>query len=216
MGDTQAQLSSDGSFIWVPPIIYTAYCNLNLKLWPYDTQTCKLKIGSWTMTNIFAQFADKSGVLDYSDLIKSTEWEIIDAQAEYDTQDFYSYLEYTFKLQRSSSMYSAVIFTPASCIVILCLSTFWLPPQMGEKILLNGIVVVVVAAFLMYFAQMLPILAENTPLVGKFTTMITQNCFYPTNSSLASFSSVLQLQFAFVKLVHHNFSDCIISIYSPT
>lgn len=168
MGDTQALLASDGSFIWVPPVVYTAYCNLNLKLWPYDTQTCKLKIGTWTMTNISPKCAEINETLDYSDLIKSTEWDINDAKAQYVTQDFYSYIEYTFKLERRSSMYSAVIFTPASCIILLCLSTFWLPPQMGEKILLNGIVIVVVATFLMYFAQILPILAENTPLVGKF------------------------------------------------
>ncbi|KAM7354590.1 tRNA splicing endonuclease subunit 2 isoform 2-T2 [Cochliomyia hominivorax] len=168
MGDTQALLLSDGSFLWVPPVVYTAYCNLNLKLWPYDTQTCKFKIGTWTMTRIFPKFVETNDTLEYLDLIKSTEWDINDAKAEYVTKEFYNYIQYTFKLQRRSSMYSAVIFTPASCIILLCLSIFWLPPQMGEKILLNGIVIVVIAAFLMYFAQILPILAENTPLVVLF------------------------------------------------
>ncbi|XP_023306759.2 neuronal acetylcholine receptor subunit alpha-2 [Lucilia cuprina] len=194
MGDTQALLASDGSFIWVPPVVYTAYCNLNLKLWPYDTQTCKLKIGTWTMTNIFPKFVEINETLDYSDLIKSTEWDISDAKSQYVTQDFYSYLEYTFTLQRRSSMYSAVIFTPASCIILLCLSTFWLPPQMGEKILLNGIVIVVVAAFLMYFAQMLPILAENTPLVVLF---------YSSSLLMLSLSTIISVIVLYLSTAKH-------------
>ena len=169
LGETQVILSSKGSLVWVPAVVYTSYCHLNLQLWPYDTQECKLKIGTWSMTMIDTDYMDFNDSLDYTDLLKSTEWDIIDARTEFNNKDFYNYVEYTIKLQRASTMYTAVIFTPASCIVLLCLSTFWLPPQMGEKILLNGIVIVVVAAFLMYFAQLLPILAENTPLVGKFS-----------------------------------------------
>lgn len=167
VGDTQTMLYNDGSFLWVPPVVYTAYCNLNLKMWPYDTQTCVLKVGTWTLTTIETRFLNNTNNVDYEDGFKSPEWEIIDARSEYTSEEFYNFIEYTFKLKRCSSMYSAVIFTPASCIILLCLSIFWLPPQMGEKILLNAVVIVIVAAFLMYFAQMLPILAENTPLIGK-------------------------------------------------
>lgn len=159
-------LTYDGSFMWVPPVVYSAYCNLNLKNWPFDTQTCKLRVGTWTLTNIDPKFLDFKESLDYKDLIKSTEWDIIDARTAYNSEEFYNYVEYTFTLKRCSSMYSAIIFTPASCIILLCLSIFWLPPQMGEKILLNAVIIVIISAFLMYFAQMLPILAENTPLIG--------------------------------------------------
>lgn len=72
-----------------------------------------------------------------------------------------------FTAKRRSTMYTAVIYTPASCIVILALASFWLPPQMGEKILLNGGLIVLISAFLMYFAQLLPVLAENTPMIGE-------------------------------------------------
>ncbi|XP_017485830.1 PREDICTED: neuronal acetylcholine receptor subunit alpha-2 [Rhagoletis zephyria] len=171
LGDTQILLAHDGSFLWVPPVVYTAYCSLNFRAWPYDTQTCKLKVGSLALTYIDSRYLDLKDSLDYSELVQSTEWEIVDCDTVYRKQDYYNYIEFTFKLQRRSSMYGAVIFTPASCIILLALSSFWLPPRMGEKILLNTIVIVLIAAFLIYFAQLLPILADNTPLVGLYIHM---------------------------------------------
>lgn len=120
------------------------------------------------LTYIDARYLDLKESLDYSDLVQSTQWEIVEGATSYRKEDYYNYIEFKFNLKRRSSMYTAVIFTPASCIILLALSSFWLPPQMGEKILLNGVLIVLIAAFLMYFAQLLPILADNTPLVGLY------------------------------------------------
>ncbi|XP_037948073.1 neuronal acetylcholine receptor subunit beta-3-like [Teleopsis dalmanni] len=168
LGDTQLILSHDGSILWVPPVAYTAYCYLNLRMWPYDSQKCTLKIGSWTQTVIDQRYLKHSEAIEYDELVQSIEWEIVSSKVEFHRADYYNYVQFIFNLKRRSTMYAAVIFTPASCIVLLALSTFWLPPQMGEKILLNGLVIIVIAIFLMYFAQLLPVMAENTPLIVLF------------------------------------------------
>ena len=38
----------DGSVQAIPPASFEALCPLDLRYWPYDTQSCTLKIGSWT------------------------------------------------------------------------------------------------------------------------------------------------------------------------
>ncbi|XP_036341559.1 neuronal acetylcholine receptor subunit alpha-2-like [Rhagoletis pomonella] len=194
LGDTQILLAHDGSFLWVPPVVYTAYCSLNFRAWPYDTQTCKLKVGSLALTYIDSRYLDLKDSLDYSELVQSTEWEIVDCDTVYRKQDYYNYIEFTFKLQRRSSMYGAVIFTPASCIILLALSSFWLPPRMGEKILLNTIVIVLIAAFLIYFAQLLPILADNTPLVVVF---------YSYSMLLLSISTIIAVSVLYLSTTKH-------------
>ncbi|KAH8273667.1 hypothetical protein KR018_007993, partial [Drosophila ironensis] len=167
-------LRHDGSFQWVPPGIYSAYCNLNMLNWPYDQQTCKLKIGSWGLQKIeaetnFTSKDNKPSAVDLEDMVQSTEWEIVDAKAQYVSQDYRGYVEFSLTAQRQASMYTGIIYTPASCLVILALSAFWLPPHMGgEKIMINGLLIIVIAAFLMYFAQLLPVLANRTPLVVIF------------------------------------------------
>ncbi|XP_075154130.1 neuronal acetylcholine receptor subunit alpha-2-like [Haematobia irritans] len=191
VGDTAVILSHDGSYLWVPPVVYAAYCNLNLRMWPYDTQTCKLKIGTWSLTTLDPR---EKNSLYLDDFILSTEWTIVNTETTYGNEEFYNYAEFSFTLKRCSSMFSAVIFTPASCIILLCLSVFWLPPQMGEKILLNAVLIVIISAFLMYFAQMLPILAENTPLIVLF---------YSSSLLLISLSTIISVIVLYLSTAKH-------------
>ncbi|EDV57242.1 neuronal acetylcholine receptor subunit alpha-4 [Drosophila erecta] len=170
MADTQVTLSHDGHFRRMPPALYTAYCELNMLKWPYDKQSCKLQVGSWGLKVVLPENGTAMGKsLDHDDLVQSPEWEIVDSRAQFVIQDYYAYMEYTLTAQRRSSMYTAIIYTPASCIVVLALSTFWLPPHMGgEKIMINGLLFIMISTFLMYFAQLLPVLSNNTPLVVLF------------------------------------------------
>jgi hypothetical protein len=64
-------------------------------------------------------------------------------------------------------MFKAIAIVPAAVIVFMTLTAFWLPPQSGEKLLLNGLACVMICILLMYLAQLLPILAASSPLIGK-------------------------------------------------
>jgi hypothetical protein len=57
--------------------------------------------------------------------------------------------------------------TPAIVIVFMTLVSFWLPPQAGEKLLLNGVAVVVICILLVYFSKLLPVFAATPPLIGE-------------------------------------------------
>ncbi|KAM8718115.1 hypothetical protein ACLKA7_004771 [Drosophila subpalustris] len=191
---TQLILSSDGTVLWVTPAVYTAYCSLNMRNWPYDRQTCKLKIGTWSLNHIEAVYNRESHELNYENLVQSTEWQILSGTTHFVHRDFYNYVEFEFTVRRRASMYTAVIYTPATCTVLLALATFWLPPQMGEKILLNGILIVLISAFLMYFAQLLPVLAENTPLIVVF---------YSASLLLLSISMIVEVVVLYLATAQH-------------
>ena len=47
-GDTHCLVDEEGNVLWVPPTQFLAFCDLDLRLWPFDTQTCSLILGSWT------------------------------------------------------------------------------------------------------------------------------------------------------------------------
>ncbi|RXG58789.1 Neuronal acetylcholine receptor subunit alpha-7, partial [Armadillidium vulgare] len=47
-GDVHLLVSSTGKIRWVPPVIMKVPCAVNLKFWPFDTQECKIVLGSWT------------------------------------------------------------------------------------------------------------------------------------------------------------------------
>ncbi|KAH8237886.1 hypothetical protein KR032_005424, partial [Drosophila birchii] len=216
LADTQVLLGCHGQLLRVPPAVYTAYCNLNMQNWPQDEQTCTLQIGSWGLKNIVAEnVTGKDTALDYDELVQSPEWEIVGSKAKFVSQDFYGYMEYTLTAKRRSSMYTAVIYTPASCIVILALAAFWLPPHMGgEKIMINGLLIIVIAAFLMYFAQLVPVLSNKTPLVGELGLLLVKGStyfiprslvviFYSTTLLLLSVSTIIEVAVLYLATVRH-------------
>lgn len=43
-----AVVSSDGEVFWMPPAIFKSTCPIDIVYFPFDIQTCKLKLGSWT------------------------------------------------------------------------------------------------------------------------------------------------------------------------
>ena len=45
---TNALVYPDGSVTHIPPANFETLCNFDLRYWPYDTQSCDLKFGSWS------------------------------------------------------------------------------------------------------------------------------------------------------------------------
>lgn len=42
-----ARISSDGSVLWSFKAVFKTSCTLQLRQFPWDTQVCKLTMGSW-------------------------------------------------------------------------------------------------------------------------------------------------------------------------
>ncbi|CAG5110429.1 Oidioi.mRNA.OKI2018_I69.chr2.g4834.t1.cds [Oikopleura dioica] len=83
------ELYNDGTCYWYPVVKYVAGCSLDMTFYPYDTQYCPLKFGSWTFTSAEVNLGVRTptnnvtGVgqtgLMFDDPMKpnSTEWEIL-------------------------------------------------------------------------------------------------------------------------------------------
>lgn len=45
---TKATVYYTGLVVWQPPAVYKSSCAIDVEFFPYDVQTCVLKLGSWT------------------------------------------------------------------------------------------------------------------------------------------------------------------------
>lgn len=45
---TKATVYNSGLVVWQPPAVYKSSCSIDVEYFPYDVQTCVLKLGSWT------------------------------------------------------------------------------------------------------------------------------------------------------------------------
>ncbi|KAL7045518.1 hypothetical protein ACKWTF_002249 [Chironomus riparius] len=169
---TNKIIYSNGDILWVPTAKFETYCNMDLKIWPFDEQKCEIKIGSWTYnSNQINLKMDMVTPIDAKSHYNNLEWEVLNGTAERH-EKFYSccpepYGDVTFYLnfRRRSPMFKAIAIVPAAAIVFMTLTAFWLPPQAGEKLLLNGFACIMICILLMYFSQLLPILAASSPII---------------------------------------------------
>lgn len=188
-GQTNLILYESGDVIWVPPAKLNVFCEMDLTYWPFDTQNCSFVFGSWTYHAFDLDLhLDANAPHELELQVENSEWLIVNISSTRHEKVYsccaeaYPDVTLTVKLQRRSPTFKLVVLTPATVVVLLILASFWLPAASGEKIILNGIVILVITLFMLYFAQQLPVMAFHTPLVVKF---------YATSLILVAYSMII-------------------------
>lgn len=174
-GATNFVVEPDGKVIWVPPATFKTFCDANLRNWPFDSHTCNLLFGSWIYDGHEIDIVQKQTVSHLELYVENNEWAVTDITVGRSVT-FYScctepYVDvrYNITVARRSTIYRTVILAPAFIVILLTLLTFWLPPQYGEKIMLNGVIALIIVIFLLYFSQKLNVMASHTPLIGNIS-----------------------------------------------
>ncbi|XP_029663463.1 acetylcholine receptor subunit alpha-type acr-16-like [Formica exsecta] len=172
-GDTACIIYHDGRVLWVPPAQFVGLCELNLRLWPFDTQICNMTFGSWTYHG--EQIDMQLGTSQKKEpmYIKNAQWKLVNLSKNREAviysccPDPYINLNFKMILKRNSGLYCSILLMPAAAIVFLVLVTFWLPPQSEMKINVAACTVLIIAVFLVYFGFKIPLTA-NPPLIVYF------------------------------------------------
>lgn len=186
-GQTHILVESNGDVLWVPPGHFKAYCRLALRKWPFDTQQCQLKFGSWTShgNQIDLKLYRNSTQVERMNLYTDNrEWKIVGEISAEKKNTYYQCcpepypdVTFTFTLQRDSQGYRAIIVLPCLVIMLMTGCSFLLTPTSGEKILINSIAILSAILYLLYFAMTLPFTRDDIPIIGKFSSL-TLNCFF--------------------------------------
>ena len=63
---TKATLYHDGLVKWEPPAIFKSSCDIDVRYFPFDEQTCWLKFGSWTFDGFQVNYFTLKAILKLS------------------------------------------------------------------------------------------------------------------------------------------------------
>lgn len=93
---TKATVYYDGRISWEPPAIYKTYCPIDVEYFPFDTQLCFMKFGSWTYDGNqvdLIHFCQKFGTtnengsifntmgIDLKGYSENSEWDVLNVTA---------------------------------------------------------------------------------------------------------------------------------------
>jgi hypothetical protein len=131
--------------LWIPMAIFSSTCAIDILYFPYDSQECHLKFGSWTYDGfkLDIDFYDSLEQVDVSDYIASNEWRLLDHPAKKNVKYYpcckepYPDLTFTIKVKRLAVFYSFILILPCVLLSVLTLVIFWLPPESPAKMILG-------------------------------------------------------------------------------
>ena len=171
---TKVIIKSNGTSSWYSPASFTSTCKINVKLFPFDWQTCIMKFGSWTYGGDRLTMDSESSYADTSKYVSNGEWDLIEMRAQlnkmkYNCCKYFFYdVTYYLTIKRKPLYYIFNLIVPCALISSLTLIKFFLPPESGEKIGLGITVLLAMTVFLLIVADSLPSTSENIPLLGSY------------------------------------------------
>lgn len=171
--NTRITLSYDGTNKWLAPIIFRSQCGIDVTYFPFDTQRCPLKFGSWTY-NLARLDIRSSDRADLSKYVSNAEWKLVSAEAKYHQIRYPCCVEkfpdvtYTIVLARRSLFYLCNLIFPMTVIGMLTILSFLLPAESGERISLAITLLLAMTVFMLVVADIIPATSDVIPLVGIY------------------------------------------------
>ncbi|KAL3865422.1 hypothetical protein ACJMK2_042812 [Sinanodonta woodiana] len=172
-----AMVSYDGTIRWPPPVRFRSSCKVVITFFPFDSQECEMKFGSWTYDKAQVDLINKTAEVDVSSYYTNGEWmltsfKIVRNEVIYPISDaIYPDVTIKLRIRRRILYYVLNILFPCFWLNILSVLTFCLPPDAGEKITLSITVLLSYSVFMLLVAESMPPTSEFVPLIGIYLTV---------------------------------------------
>ncbi|XP_072039353.1 neuronal acetylcholine receptor subunit alpha-7-like [Amphiura filiformis] len=180
--DVSAWVYPDGTVIWATPVILYTACRIDARLFPFDTQHCTLRFGSWSYdinqlnltpinrTDGIANFFIENGVWHLEDVI-------VESVVNVYPEGIFPEVVYTVVLHRRPLFHVLSFILPCVLLSFLNLLAFILPTASGEKVSLGITNLLALVLFQQLIGDFLPPSSSDMPIISYyFTPMILIGC----------------------------------------
>ncbi|XP_013380777.1 neuronal acetylcholine receptor subunit alpha-9 isoform X1 [Lingula anatina] len=173
-----ATVTSEGLVSWRTPIILKSSCLMDINYFPYDTQRCPIKFGSWHFNGYQLDLRNMSEMGDMKSFVTNGEWRLAKVPVMR-TVKYYSccpepYPDVTFYLIvcRKPLFYIFNLVLP--CIVVLAMAaiSFYLPVESGEKVSFGVTAVLALMVFLQLVSDLTPTQSEVVPVLSVYLVTV--------------------------------------------
>ncbi|XP_060078378.1 neuronal acetylcholine receptor subunit alpha-5-like [Ylistrum balloti] len=181
-------LTTKGTLTWRLSGIFTTYCEVDISLYPFDTQICSIRVTSlgYSANEIELFFSDTP--VDTRDLNENGEW----IYTGFSTSKglvrrellTHSELTFDFQLKRRPLYHIMNTLVPTISLAFLTCMVFKLPAESGERI---GYSLTVVLSYAVY----LTLVADNIP--SSSTTVSVLSIYLVTTLILGMLSVLLTI-----------------------
>ncbi|CAL1526683.1 unnamed protein product, partial [Lymnaea stagnalis] len=192
-----AMVEPNGNVFWPVPTKLQSSCKVDVTYFPFDSQECSLKFGSWTYDGFQVDITNRTSEVDLSNYIVNGEWELLHVKCVRNVVRYaccnepFPDVTFYIKIRRRTLYYMYNVVFPCVMMSALTLLVFCLPPDSGEKIALGITVLLAFSVFMLAVAENLPETSEFVPLISIYLTIVM------------ALTSVSVIMTVFVLNLHH-------------
>ena len=174
-------VSSDGDIVWQIYQIMHSVCQIDVSKFPFDTQQCKMKIGSWSQDVLDLDlkiYYEKTNGIDTDLFEMNTVWELKSAHAHKNIVHYkccpspYADITYSFEFRRKPLYYIMTIVFPSMLLSLLTSISFVFPADSGERVSLVISVLLGVVVFMLIVNERTPVTSDSVPMITHFFNSI--------------------------------------------
>lgn len=195
---SQIKVSSDGTNLWLSPVILISSCKIYVKYFPFDEQHCKLKFGSWTYDGFQLDLRPEAdeGVSDK--FVSNGEWDLVAVPCKRNIVKYvccpepYPDVTYEVQIRRRTLFFFFNMIIPCLVIVGLTILSFYLPPDSGERISLVITNLLAMTVFMLLVAEIIPPTSDAVSIISTFYSC----CIFEVGIALIGTCVVLKYHFS--------------------
>nr|XP_054756466.1 neuronal acetylcholine receptor subunit alpha-10-like [Lytechinus pictus] len=175
---THAWIRYDGTVSWKTNYILMSACPMNPLYFPFDTQNCSLKLGSWTYNRDEIDVIVNGTSGDATQYQPNGEWDLKEfpvvrhVEVRECCPGVYPSVTFSVILKRQFMFYFFNLVIPCVIISSLVLLGFVLPSDACERITLTLTILLSLTVFLLLVAETMPPTSEVVPLISQYFAAI--------------------------------------------
>ncbi|KAH3789199.1 neuronal acetylcholine receptor subunit beta-2-like [Dreissena polymorpha] len=161
-----------GEVFWYPYQVLESTCDVEIRYFPFDVQTCNLKFTAWSYTKTDVDINRGGENIILSDYMPNSMWDIQSTAArEVNTDE--SAVVFEIKLKRKPGFYIINVIVPVVLLSFLNTFSFVLPITSGERASYSVTLFLSLAVFLTIVASSLPKNSDSVSLLSIYLILMT-------------------------------------------
>lgn len=152
---------------------------MHLQHFPFDLQRCYFKYGTWSHSEEYINVVNIRDTINTQHYTRNNMWELIatpvfrqrdDDNAKHRPQNLH--IVFNMVLRRNPNKYIVIIIIPNIIFGFLCVLSFYIPSNGGDRLSLGLSILVSVSVFQILVLDMLPRASDKTPRLIIFLCTI--------------------------------------------
>jgi len=180
-GSSNVVVTSRGEVTLTTHMSLTPVCPVDISNYPYDVQTCSVRLGSRMQDDGRLELhypSSRNSTIVSSDYVESSEWEVVGQSVESAiasrpwSEEPFTELLFSLQMKRHSAYYGSTLVTPCAVALTLIMAVFWFPPDCGERIIIACSTALLMLAQLLYLSYRLPPMRSGVPTIAFLTSKL--------------------------------------------